>query len=164
MDIKIIPATLDQQPILANLLELYTYDFTDITPFDIGDNGFYGYEWLPTYWSDPERYPFLIYVDNKIAGFVLVKKGSFLEDSKEMYDIAEFFIMRKYRRNKIGTMVAIQIWQMFKGAWQVRVLIDNVRAMAFWLQAIDNFTQGQFASFEKNMKEDNWIIYRFESL
>ena len=44
MQVELIKATIEQKPLLANLLELYAYDFTEFCDFDIGDDGFYGYE------------------------------------------------------------------------------------------------------------------------
>jgi predicted acetyltransferase len=76
MKIEIVKATIEQKPILANLLELYAHDFTEFFDFDIGSNGYYGYENLSLYWVDSNRYPFLIYFEGKLAGFVLVQKGS----------------------------------------------------------------------------------------
>lgn len=71
MQIELIKATIEQKPILANLPELYAYDFTEYYDFDIGDNGFYGYKWSRFIL---DRFSYLIYVNRKIAGFVLVQK------------------------------------------------------------------------------------------
>ncbi len=163
MNLEIVKATLEQQPILANLLELYAYDFTGSQNFDIGDHGFYGYKYLPLYWTDPNRIPYLIYVEKKIAGFVLIQKGSPISTDQTVWDISEFFIMRKYKRQGIGTLVAFKVWQQFKGAWQVRVLIENKTAGVFWLQAIKKFTQGIFTATSIKIKEEHWIIYKFDS-
>lgn len=165
-DIKIIPASIDQMPILANLLELYAHDFSEYWKFDIGDNGFYGYEDLPLYWSEPNRHPFIIYVKNKIAGLVMVQKGSPISEDKEIWDIAEFFIMKKYKKQGIGTAVAQEIWKRFKGRWQVRVLIENEVACAFWLQAITKFIgkkpEKTLRHISKNGWSADWCIYVFE--
>ena len=75
MTLKIIQTTIEQKPILANLLELYAYDFSEYCDFDIGENGFYGYEHLAAYWSNENRFPYLIYVGNKLAGSSLVSKS-----------------------------------------------------------------------------------------
>lgn len=163
MKIEIIPAKIEQKPIIANLLELYAYDFTEFFDFDIGDNGFYGYEWLHLYWTEPNRFPYFIYVDEKLAGLVLVQKGSPISDDKEIYDIAEFFIMRKYKRKKIGTNVAIKVWEMFKGNWQVRVLFENKIACSFWLNTIEKFTGNKVLATERKIKNDLWLVYQFES-
>jgi predicted acetyltransferase len=164
MNIEVIPAKIEQKSILANLLELYIYDFTEIWDFDIGETGVYGYERLPLYWEEPNRHPFLIYVDGKIAGFVLVQKGSPIADDKNVYDIAEFFILRKYRRKNIGSTVAHKVWKMFKGDWQVRVLIENMVASAFWFDAIKAFTGRVPIKQEMKINDDDWSVYRFESL
>ncbi len=110
MKIEIVKATLEQKPILSNLLELYTYDFTEFSDFEIGVNGLYGYSYLPLYWTEADRYPYLIYVEGKLAGFVLVQKGSPISEDKGIWDIAEFFIMKKYRRKQIGSYVALDLW------------------------------------------------------
>lgn len=163
--IEIIKATIDQQPILANLLELYAYDFTEFFKFDIGDNGFYGYEKLPLYWTDPNRYPFIIHVNGKIAGLVMVQKGSPIADDKEIWDIAEFFIMKRYKKQGIGTEVAQKIWAQFKGRWQVRVLVENKVACAFWLQAIQKFIgtdpSHEIRHIQPEGWSEDWIIYQF---
>ena len=75
---RVIPATRDQEPILANLLELYIHDFSEILPMELGPDGRFGYKDLSNYWIEPDRHPFLITVDEKLAGLVLVKKGSAL--------------------------------------------------------------------------------------
>ena len=51
MNLKLIKADMTQKPIVANLLELYAYDFTEFCDFDIGDDGFYGYANLSKYWN-----------------------------------------------------------------------------------------------------------------
>ena len=167
MNVEIIKATIEQKPILANLLEIYTYELcrTTLKPFDIGDNGFYGYKYLPLYWNDSNRFPYLIYIDKKIAGFVLIWKGSpIATDSQDVWDIAEFWIMHKYQRQRFGTKVAHTVWGQFKGNWQVRVLVDNQPANLFWLQAIDLFTNGSFKTTTMTIEKDLWIIYKFESI
>jgi len=163
MNIEIIKATLDQKPILANLLELYSYDFTKFCNFNIGDDGFYGYKYLSLYWTDSNRWPYLIYCDNKISGFVLVKKCSPGSDDTTVWDIAEFFIMRKYKRQGLGTAVATQIWQQFKGAWQVRVLLENKIAYQFWLQTIKKFISAEPTQTKQTINGNQWTVFSFKS-
>ncbi len=54
-------------------MQLYLYDFTEFTGDDIDNNGFYPYVYLDRYWDEPGRFPFLIQVDEKVAGFVLIR-------------------------------------------------------------------------------------------
>jgi predicted acetyltransferase len=160
MKIEIFKATIEQKQILANLLELYTYEFTDFFAFDIGSDGYYGYEYLPLYWTDPNRYPYLIYVEEKLAGFVLIQKGSPISDDKNIFDVAEFFIMKKYRRKNIGSTVVMDIWRQFIGRWQVRVLLGNKEASLFWTSVIAQFVKKDIVPFEI---ENRWLVYQFIS-
>jgi GNAT superfamily N-acetyltransferase len=106
--LEVVPATSEQAPILANLIELYAHDFSDFLPIDVGEDGKFGYPALPLYWSDPDRHPldrhpFLIRIDGKLAGFALIQKGSEVYENRAVWDMAEFFILRRYRRHGAGT-------------------------------------------------------------
>jgi len=115
------------------------------------------------YWTEVTRFPYLIYVDKKIAGFILVQKGSPISDDTTVWDISEFFVMKKYKRHGVGTAATIKIWEQFQGQWQVRVLVGNHIACSFWLQAIKKFTSVTPAKTEATIKGEDWIIYTFES-
>jgi len=56
--IEISPATLEQAPILANLLELYAHDFSEFHDVQLGADGRFGNSSLSLYWSQPDRHPF----------------------------------------------------------------------------------------------------------
>lgn len=164
VDLKLVKATIEQKPILANLLELCAYEFTEFASFDIGDDGFYGYEHLSLYWSDENRYPYLVYINSKIAGFVLVRRCLFAADkTQNVWDVSEFFIMKKYQRQGIGTKVARQIWNQFKGRWQVRVLTNNKAALAFWPKAIVQFTKTEPPIGKVHGPKQEWHAYQFLS-
>jgi hypothetical protein len=74
--IEVIPARPEQELILANLLELYAHDFSEFHELELGPDGRFGYGGLPLYWSEPGRHPFLVWVEGKLAGLILVKRGS----------------------------------------------------------------------------------------
>jgi predicted acetyltransferase len=139
--VEILPATADQEPILANLLELYSHDFSEILDLKLGDDGRFGYEPLPLYWRDPNRFPFLVRVDGNLAGFALVCRGSRISPDPETWDMAEFFIVRGYRRCGAGMTVAHEVWKTFTGRWEVRVMEKNHGALAFWRRAVSEFTR-----------------------
>jgi acetyltransferase (GNAT) family protein len=101
--IEVIQAEPEQKSILANLLDLYAHDFSEFHDVAIGEDGRFGYDSLPLYWSDPDRYPFLVRSDGQLAGLVLVKKGSGVFGNQAVWDMAEFFVIRGCRRRGIGT-------------------------------------------------------------
>ncbi len=166
-NIEIRPAGIEQEPIFANLLEMYSHDFSEVWKFDLGDDGFYGYEGLSSFWQEPKKFPFLIYVDGKIAGLVLVQQGSPIEDDPQIWDIAEFFILRKYRKQGIGTNIAHLVWQQFAGRWQVRVLQGNTMARAFWVHAIEKFAGHGITPIVVKGKSDEawdiWDVFKFDA-
>ena len=162
-NIEIIPATPAQQPVLANLLELYAHDFSAFLDLELGPDGRYGYPLLRLYWKEAGRYPFLIQVNGYWAGFIFVAKGSQISGKEDIWDVAEFFIVRRYRRRGVGRKVAREIWQHFPGKWEVRVLDRNQPAQAFWKNALEEFLgkTSHPKTFKKNNK--NWQVFSFES-
>jgi predicted acetyltransferase len=77
--------------------------------------------------------------------------------------MAEFFIIRGYRRRGIGTEVAHEVWRMFPGQWEVRVVKTNDTAKEFWERAITGYIgeSGNPVSVEKDGK--SWYLFSFES-
>jgi predicted acetyltransferase len=122
-------ATIDGKPVVRQLLELYSHDFSQFNGADVDERGVFGYPYLDNYWTEPERHPFLIRVDGRIAGFAFVRSGA-------PHDMAEFFVMRKYRRGGFGANAARAVFGRFPGEWQVRQVAANVAAVAFWRTVI----------------------------
>jgi predicted acetyltransferase len=134
--VDVVPALQSQQSVLANLLELYIHDFSEFVDLRIGADGRFGYGSLPGYFSESTRHPFFIRVDNHLAGFAMVQRGSQITDKANIWDIAEFFVLRRYRRNRVGLRAAHQIWRMFTGDWEVRVMENHTAALEFWGQTV----------------------------
>ena len=161
--IEVIPAAPEQEAVLGNLLELYIHDFSELRDFDLGPNGSFGYRLLPLYWSDPDRHPFLVRIDGKLAGFALVKRGSEVSGSKTVWDMAEFFVIRGYRRRGFGTQVTHELWRRFPGQWEVRVMRSNVTACQFWARAISMFTGEAVHPVAIEKGREYWELFSFES-
>jgi len=161
--LEVFAAAPDQEPILANLLELYAHDFSEFHNLELGPDGRFGYKHLSLYWREPGRYPFLVKVDGQLAGLVLVKRGEEGSGDENVWDMAEFFVVRGYRRRGIGTGVAHEVWRRFPGRWQVRVMEANRAAHRFWTQAISEFLGETVRplSFEDN--GERWHVFSFES-
>jgi predicted acetyltransferase len=160
--IEVVPAAPEQEPILANLLELYAHDFSEFHDLEFGADGRFGYKDLPLYWRDPNRHPFLVTVDDRLVGLVLVKRGSGISDTQTIWDMAEFFVVRGYRRRGIGTEVAHQVWTRFPGTWEVRVMQSNHSAQHFWEHAITTFTGKAIHSIPVEKAGQCWHLFSFE--
>jgi predicted acetyltransferase len=161
MNVEIQEATFDEKSILRNLMELYIYDASEFEPLDVGAHGLFGYRWLDHYWTESDRYPFIVRADGKLAGFVLVRT---LEESKTgIRSIAEFFILRRYRRQGMGRQVAHRIFDLFPGQWSVAQVDANQRAQVFWRKVISEYTQGNFQEIWSNNEEWKGPVQTFST-
>ena len=162
-NIEIISASLEQKPVLANLLELYSHDFCDYIDLEIGPDGRFGYLDLDLYWTDPDRLPFLLYVAGRLAGFILIKASHRDAQGSMVWDVAEFFILRSYRRRGIGTETAHQLWRRFPRRWEVRGMATNERAYRFWHHAIESFSGDAILATRFSQGGGDWRRFSFES-
>jgi len=161
--IEVAPATPDQAPVIANLLELYAHDFSEFHPLQLCADGRFGYPQLSAYWSEPDHYPFLVKVDGNLAGLALIKRSDSILHGGTIWDVAEFFIVRAFRRRGVGVAVAHEVWKRFPGPWEVRVMESNRAGAYFWLRAIAAFVGGPVepVAFEKDGLR--WHLFAFES-
>jgi predicted acetyltransferase len=142
MDVELVPAPLEAKPVLRRLMELYHYDFTEFTGDDVNEHGEFGYRYLDHYWAPDDgetRLPFLIRADGRLAGFALVRR---VGDGP--WKMAEFFVMRRFRRDGVGSRAAIAVFERFPGQWEVHELAANTPAQAFWRRVFSAITDGQF--------------------
>ncbi len=127
--VEVAPAAPAEQPIIEALAELYVYDFTEFTGEHVDHDGRFRPRWVEQYWLADDRHPFLFRVDGELAGFALVHSGA-------PHDMAEFFVLRKFRGRGVAAVAALDVFARFPGEWQVRQLDANTRAIAFWRRAI----------------------------
>ncbi|AUX39682.1 hypothetical protein SOCE26_010770 [Sorangium cellulosum] len=157
-------ATTADAGLLSNLLELYIYDLSEAFRVEIGADGRFGYSKLALYWSEPERrFPFLIRCDGRIAGFALATRGSPATDDPSVFDVAEFFVLRRHRRSGVGRRAAVLLWSRLPGRWIVRVSEGNPGAIPFWAGVIGEFTGGAATALTRPGDPHAWRVFSFES-
>lgn len=150
--------------LVSNLLQLYAYDLSETFALEIGPNGRFAYEQLPLYWSEPEsRFPFVIRCGSGIVGFALVTRGPAGADAAETFDVAEFFVLRRYRRVGTGRQAAFLLWNRLAGRWSVRVSEGNDTGCQFWVHAIAEYTGHIFAETIRPGNPHAWREFSFES-
>jgi predicted acetyltransferase len=152
-------------PLLANLLELYIHDLSDAFPdIELGADGRFGYDRLPLYWSEPERrFAFLIRHGARVAGFVLATRGSPASDDPDVFDVAEFFVIRRHRRSGVARRAAFLLWGRFPGRWIVRVSERNTGGLAFWTAVVAEYTRGAATVSRRPASPTAWRVFSFES-
>ncbi|MDD3050163.1 MAG: GNAT family N-acetyltransferase [Candidatus Cloacimonetes bacterium] len=149
MKIELVAVKESQKSVLRQMIELYEYDMSVYTNEELNEYGYYGYSYLDYYWNESNRFAYFIRCNNALCGFVLVNDYCYaLRGDREAKSIAEFFIMKKYRRLGIGKDIAIQVFSLFPGKWEVDQIPGNVVSYDFWENVIDEYTNG---SYEKSI-------------
>lgn len=160
--VEVVHATPEQEPIVANLLELYAYDFSEFHPMLPGPDGRFGYKGLSRYWSETDRLPFLLKANGRLAGVALVKRERGVLGTETVWDIAEFFILRMFRGQGVGKAAAHEIWRRYPGKWQVRIMESNYNGYRFWEHTIAEFDPDNVRSARFEKGGQLWHLMTFQ--
>lgn len=144
-DVELVQVAEEQKSILRQLIELYEYDFSEFNDADLNSYGFYGYKYFDHYWTDENRKAYFVKVSGQYAGFVLVNDYCYLVEDKQARAIAEFFIMRKYRRKGIGHKAAALAFDTHQGIWEVLQHGNNEASKVFWKHVISQYTNENYS-------------------
>jgi len=137
-----------KKDILYRLLEYALYELSEHNFNEMNQEAIFEYKYFDAYFTSNNRDAFFIKEPetNKLLGFVMV--NTYLQKSESGHSIAEFLIIPKYRRNKIGERVAENIFDMYKGNWEVSPSLNNDKAYKFWLNTISKYTNGNYKYIE----------------
>lgn len=144
MDITLQILQVDDKSLLIRLMELYNYEFSIYSNEDINEYGYYGYGHIDDYWNEEGRFPYLIRVDGKIAGFALICPHCDYRKEKDARCFGEFFVMLKYRRMGVGLKVATQLFDKHPGLWEICFWRNNLPASEFWQKVVSQYTNNQY--------------------
>ncbi|WP_423062676.1 GNAT family N-acetyltransferase [Candidiatus Paracoxiella cheracis] len=166
--VKLIPASLKDYPIIQNMARFYVYDMSEYLGneegWEIPEDGLYECINFRKYWETDNTFPFLIKHENELAGFVIVdNKGS---EPKIDFNMAQFFILRKFKGKGIGRHVAFQCFNRFQGIWEVMVIPGNTGAYHFWKSIIKKYTSNDFVEYQRkvaHLSNNNKNIFKFIS-
>ncbi len=134
MDIHLRLATSDDKEKLNNLIRRYFAELIKNISPNPGLTPEQLIHKLEKYWCEKKHWPYLIEANEKIAGFCFLR--DFPEEPGN-FDIEEFFIANEFRRQGVGTQCLARLIALHPGAWIVRVLKENEKALRFWLHAVE---------------------------
>lgn len=144
MRVELKQVTVDEKEILRNLLEKYNYEFSKWDKRDVNKLGLYGYPFLDYYWTEDKRWAYFIFADDNIAGFAMVIDLPEVNDRETDFQMAEFFVLHKYRRLGVGRQAFFKVLEMHKGRWQLKRHPANIASVHFWDKVINEYTNGRF--------------------
>ena len=173
MDVEINPASDKDYAIVANLARFYIYDMAEHAGWECPATGLFDAgDQFAAYWGRPRKrgwpegwrgFPFLLRVASHPAGFALVKQTA---QQPATFDMGEFFIARQYRRKGLGQRVATELFDRFAGRWEVREMLTNTAAQAFWRRIVSDYTGGAFTDTQEVFGDydgKEFIVQRFRS-
>ncbi|KQN53604.1 GCN5 family acetyltransferase [Pseudomonas sp. Leaf48] len=161
-EIELHAAQRDELQIIENLMQFYTYDFSEWLPLKLGQQGFFNILPMPHYWRDPATQPFLIRVDGELAGFVTVDDRTHLPGAR--YNIGYLFVSRGYRGQGVGRFVISTLLSQLPGQWQIFHIDANKPARLFWSAVMPTLGTGPIARHQLVIEHNRCTVYRFESV
>jgi predicted acetyltransferase len=75
--------------------------------------------------------------------------------------VAEFFILRLYRRTGVGRLAAFLLWNRLPGHWVVRVSEAHRAGLSFWERTIREYTGGAFAQKQYPGERHEFRVFTF---
>ena len=134
-DVEVDGASPDERATIVNLFQLYMHDFSEFAEIgtlhgEVASDGRFAHAALDDCWREEGWFPLLIRADRRLAGFALVSPWSALDRPLD-WSVAEFFVLRKYRRARVGMRAGKLIFERFPGRWEVPVASSNRPALAF---------------------------------
>ena len=111
----------------------------------LGEMGYSPQDQLSRWFGDSSVNPLVIVRGTDPVGFAMVAKGSSAAGRPPVdYRMAEFFVMRTFRRRGVGRLAVELILNRFAGRWEINEYLRNPVAVSFWRRVIAWYTQGRY--------------------
>ena len=158
-DVRLIRATLEHYEPLYQLCQFYEYDFSEFLPAEVGNDGHFHYIDARRYLTTPGFSAWLALSAGRFCGFVMLTK--MLEQRRDpgRY-LAEFFVMKRYRRQGIGRLMAIKTFDLYRGWWEIAEVGTNTPAQTFWRKVIGEYSDGRYEEFTTQDGDGMTIVWQ----
>lgn len=157
--IELHAAQRDELETIENLMQFYTYDFSEWLPLKLGEHGFFSIQPLMDDWRNPATRPFLIHVDDELAGFVTLDNDTHLPGAE--HNIGYLFVVRRFRGKGVARFVVSTLLNRFPGEWQIFHIDANPCARAFWTKVMPSLCPKGFNLHQLSIKGHPCTLYRF---
>lgn len=151
MQIYLSEVKKEEKEILYRLLQYSLFEESEHDLNEMNEYAIFEYRYFDDYFVDKDRYAFFIRekVSNKLLGFSMINK--YMQKFEDGHSIAEYLVIPKYRRNKIGKKIAFEIFDKYPGNWEIRPSYNSEAAYLFWKKTIEEYTNC-------NYKEEDGIF------
>ncbi|WP_022981303.1 GNAT family N-acetyltransferase [Ideonella sp. B508-1] len=142
----------EEFPAIAQMLELYQYELSDIWDQDLDSSGRYGYD-LTRHREGRRSHAHVALVNGHFAGFALVAPAAVTRTDGCWME--QFFVLKKHRRTGVGSALARHVLSSHPGPWEVGQMPANLPAQAFWRRVIGQVTADQYV--ELQVTQGGWL-------
>jgi ribosomal-protein-alanine N-acetyltransferase len=144
------------------MVSYYAYDISEFMGWAQQDDGRHsiGMDFIK-YWKEKNTYPFIIKYQDELAGFVIIDKN--VSDSINDFNIAQFFILRKFKGKGLGRHIASHCFDKFFGKWEVFVMPNNEGAYRFWRKIINDYTHHHYKEYTRQVGQSIRNVFEFHS-
>lgn len=161
MNFKLKQINEDNLNILENLFQLYIHDISKELSWDCNENGIFEAYSLSEWLNNQDNFGYLIYIEDKLAGFVMIdKEFKVLTSGNNNYDLSEIFILNNYKGKGLASSVVKKVFDMHKGNWESRPVPKSISALTFWEKV---FAQNFPYVVTKHEWKDNRFAFTFNN-
>jgi predicted acetyltransferase len=151
------PVPAAKKDIVWRYLQFYLYEhaaFTGKRPVD----GVFEYPWFDAYWQEgAQRWPFWARMADDVVALALVR----FDEDDGCHQMAEFFVVNRYRGQSLGDRFAKDVILRFEGPWKLDQAKRNERASAFWRRVLGDIADYAEAPLDRGDGVER-IEQRFE--
>jgi len=134
----------ESRDILYRLLQYSLFEESENDLNEMNEEAIFEYKYFDRYFLEEDRDAYFIRdkESNKILGFAMV--NTYMQIYDDGHSIAEYLVIPKYRRNKIGKTVAIDLFNRYRGNWEVRPSLNSKKAYLFWENVVKEYTKDNY--------------------
>ncbi|MCI8815020.1 MAG: GNAT family N-acetyltransferase [Lachnospiraceae bacterium] len=143
MNIALEKVEIGKKDILFRILQYSLFEESINDGNCMGQDALFAYPWFEDYFTEIERKAYFIRDQEMgtLLGFAMI--NTCMKRNVGGHSIAEFMIIPKFRRNKIGTKAASMCFDMHRGNWEVSPSYGSRQAYLFWKSVVDEYTGGE---------------------
>ena len=140
----------ENKEVLYRLLEYSLYEESANDLNEMNEDAIFEYKYFNSYFTDDDRDAYFIREKetNKILGFAMV--NTYVQVFENGHSIAEFMVIPKYRKNNIGKKVAFELFDRYRGNWEVSPSYNSCSALFFWNKVVKDYISSNY-KFENDL-------------
>lgn len=144
MDIYLDKVGNEDREVLYRLLQYSLFEESENDLNEMNAEAIFEYKYFDRYFTDDDRDAYLIRetASNKLLDFAMV--NTYMQIYDNGHSIAEYMVIPKYRRNRIGKTAAMELFNRYRGNWEVKPSFNSKKAYLFWEDVVQEYTDNNY--------------------